>query len=335
MNIVSLDSFIRDISTRASNFHEELWRSPESYSKIQEILKVEENEQEYNFEKWVESLPFPFSSILWESIVVSDFEYKVKYLLHFFEAFSEFNTILILSCLISDSYFFDKEFSRSIENNKQKFWFFSPTFGNWNYFGNFLSKNIQRLSRNTFTQNKILDLFGNTEPEFLKKITSNELYDVLYQVSKYRNSWDAHGPVVSKEEHENRYKILKSSLSKFYEVIGHIYDNSFLIIPQSNNYKDGIYYYTVKKFVGTNTKLKELDIETSIPLETDKIYFYSQEQKKPVHLLPLIKFQDETCYFYNHQEKEKYQTQYISYHNKEKHALLCPLSEIDLFISII
>lgn len=334
LNIVSLDSFIRDISTRASNFHEELWRNPESYSKIQEILKPEENEQEYNFEKWVESLPFPLSSILWESIVVSDFEYKVKYLLHFFEAFSEFNIIILLSCLISDHYFFEKEFSRSIENNKQKFWFFSPTFGNWNYFGNFLSKNIQRMSRNQFSQNKILELFGNAEPEFIKKITSNELYDVLYQVSKYRNSWDAHGPVVNSEEHENRYKILKASLSKFYEIIGHIYSNSFLILPQSNNYKDGIYYYTVKKFVGTNTKLKELEIETSIPLDTDKIYFYSQEQRIPVEILPLIKFQEKTCYFYNHRNKEKYQSRYISYHNKENPVKLYPLSEIDSFISI-
>lgn len=317
LEIIRTEALIRDISTRANFQREELWRNPENYIKIRELLKTDNSNAKYNFEKWIESLPFPLSSILWECITTSKYEHKVKYLLNFFEAFSELNVIILLSGLMSDSNFFNEEFSNCITNRKFPFWFYSPSFGNWNFFGRCLSRTIQMLSYNKYKFSKCLELFGNPEREFILNLTSERLYNILHEVSKYRNSWDAHGPVVNEDLYKNRYEILRNSLSKFYEIIGNTFDNSYLILPESNEYKEGIYFYKIRKFMGANPKFRSVKIESTTPLDSDRIYLYSKEQTKPIELLTLIIFTKNTCYFYNHKDNISNQIQYVSYHNKE------------------
>lgn len=294
-----------------------------------------DDKSDYQFERWIETLPFPLASILWESLSTSKPDLKVKYLLQFFEALSEFNVLLILSGLIKNERFFNREFYRCTQYNpKFKNWFYSPSFGNWNFFGQCLGRNIQYILRKQYKRNQLLDIFGNAELDFLNIISSYELSEILSEVNKYRNSWEAHGPVVSPPKYENRFKILRNSISKLYNCFGNIFENNILVLPLNNTYSEGIYHYTVKKFMGSRNRFKSIEVNTRTPMDAENIYLLMGNRQKPIELLPLIKFYKNTCYFYNSSVKDEFKSQFVSYHNKESPEIFCPVERLDDFYSI-
>lgn len=335
IEVLRVNSLINEIATRTDYNKDQLWQKPNEYpSIIREIESLDDN-IEYHFEKWVESLPYPLASILWESFSTSKPDLKVKYLLHFFEAFSEFNVILLISGLISDERFFNLEFHQCIQYNpKFKNWFERPSFGNWNFFGKCLGKNIQYILRKQYKRNQLLEIFGNSEPDFLNKMSSYELYNILGEVNRYRNSWDAHGPVVSNEEYQNRFKILRNSISKLYSCLGNIFKNNLLVLPIGSTYKDGIHHYTVKRFMGSRNRFISIEIETTKPMDSDKIYLILENSRTPIELLPLIKFYKNYCYFYNSSIINENKSQFVSYHNKEEPEISCSLKDLELFYKV-
>ncbi|AXV39092.1 hypothetical protein [Methanobacterium sp. BAmetb5] len=335
VEVLRVDSIISEITARANSYRDQLWKNPDEYKLITEHVDALDDKREYHFEKWLESLPYPLSSILWESFRTSKADLKVRYLLHFFEAFSEFNVIIMLSGLISDDRFFNREFYRCTQfNPKFKNWYYHPSFGNWNFFGSCLAKNLRFILGKQYKRNQLLNIFGAYNPVFIEKISSYELYEILNEVSRYRNSWDAHGPVVSKTEYGNRYKILRNSISKLYNCINDIFKDNLLVLPLDNTFNDSIYYYTAKKFMGSNNRFISMEIESMSPMDSNNIYLIMDNNRKPIKLLPLLKYYKDTCYFYNSLVKDEYKTQFVSYHNKEKPQIFCPSIELDDFYSI-
>mgnify|MGYP000933582170 FL=1 len=57
---------------------------------------------------WIETLPFPLASILYAYDAEGEDEKKIRYLLHFFEALSEFNVTILLSAISQDLSFTKK-----------------------------------------------------------------------------------------------------------------------------------------------------------------------------------------------------------------------------------
>ena len=335
IEIVRIDSLINDISARSQTYKRDLWKNPNNAPEILEYVSSLDEESEFKFERWIESLPFPIASILWESVIAHDYEHKVKYLLHFFEAFSEMNVIIMLSSLLSDENYFIQEFSWCIETSpKFRNWYLHPTFGNWNFFGRCLSKNIQKLLRNKYEKSKCLELFGNPENEFLEKITSEGLYDIFDKISRYRNVWEGHGPIVTPQEYENRFKILRTSLSEVYQIISNIYENTLFVLPVINNYKDGIYYYSVDKFMGSRNSFKPLKFESIVPMDSEKIYLITNNQRTPIEMINLIIFENKACYYYNEFNRDKYKAQFVSYHYKDIPEIFHPSDKINNFLSI-
>lgn len=335
VEVLRVDSVINEISARANTYREQLWKTPNEYKLIIEEIESLDDKNEYRFEQWVESLPYPLSSILWESFSTSKADLKVKYLLHFFEAFSEFNVVIMLSGLISDERFFNREFYRCTQfNPKFRNWFNNPSFGNWNFLGQCLAKNLQYILKKQYKRNQVLNIFGTYNAQFLEKLSSYELYEILSEVNRYRNSWDAHGPVVSNAEYENRYKILRNSISKLYTCIGNIFKDNLLIMPQDSTYRDGIHSYNAKKFMGSRNRFITIELESITPMDSKDIYLIMDNNRKPIKLLPLLKYYENACYFYNSKVKDNDKNQFVSYHYKEKPQILCPSFELDEFYSI-
>lgn len=97
---------------------------------------------------WVETLPFPISSILWRYIATKDFEKKIVHAFHFFEAFSEFISMIMLSGLVRNNEFYQNESHKWIEtDDKFKEWYKRATFGNWNMLASRLSKSLREYYR--------------------------------------------------------------------------------------------------------------------------------------------------------------------------------------------
>lgn len=340
IEIIRVDSLISELNTIAESYRSKLWKSPSNVSEIlKELEGFNEEKSEEKFEKWMESLPYPLASIIWASTTVSDYSVKVKYLLDFFEAFSEFNYALMISALSQDKKFFDNEYRRCKIFSKPVDWYLKPTFGSWNIIGICLASKISKLLNNPEKRSKCLELFGNPDPEFLERICNKELYNLLLDVMNYRNQWEAHGPRVSPKEYKNRYKIMQGALMRFYQIISDVYENSYLLIPDVSTFKDGIHYYTIKRLIGTRAPFKSDNIESISLMDSQKIYLLTKNQRKPVELLPFINIENDVCYFYNSLYDKDHENRgdlrYVSYHYSDEAEIAVEFERLEKIIDLL
>lgn len=98
--LIEVDSKIQQFTFRLDELKRNLWKQPKSYKSIAKELKT--INQEEKLENWIDKLPFPISSILWRYYATKDNSKKIEHLFHFFEAFSEFLSMLMLSALVQD-----------------------------------------------------------------------------------------------------------------------------------------------------------------------------------------------------------------------------------------
>lgn len=337
IEVVSLNSLILDMETRINHYQKNLWKSPQNVANIKsELESADAHQSEVRFEQWIETLPYPIASILWASITNPQNERKVKYLLHFFEAFAEFIFTILLSGLSANKLFYNQEASSCIlDEPRFRNWYYKPTFGNWYNNGSCLARNVRRALEDNTKKKQCLELFGNPNPDFLHAISKKELFNIFQEVANYRNQWEGHGPIVSEEGYKNRLKILRSALSRVYNILGDSFENSFLILPVQSSYNDGVHDFTVKKFMSTRPPFKPINIETVKLMDKSKIYLITENQRKPMELLPFILVKNEICYYYSGKDYESGKARYVSYYHSEEAEIFVLMSKMDSAISLL
>jgi hypothetical protein len=319
MDTVEVNDMISELDQQISDYKFKLWKWPLKNNEIKksvELLKVGNR-----FDYWIDSLPYPLSSILLSCSADSNVEHRLRYVLHFYEALTEFNVSIILSALNNDKNLI-KEFTGCLQDTKYPNWYYKPTFGNWNYLGNCLAKRL-RMMLNESEKSQIYKAFGNPSPKFFEIITSKKLYNILRDAAEYRNKWIGHGPPVSEEENRRRLKILGSLISKTNQTISHKYDGSYLVqpIPGTMSYDEGVFSTKIKVLKG-RLPFKDYNIETIHPLDNKKTYLYHENQYEALELLPFFKIMESpktehnACYFYNSYEGKEQgkEINLISYH---------------------
>lgn len=339
----NLNSLVYTAMTRSKknlivlNCNNNYWEFGEDFEEKEELLEeIESNfdpEIESEIETWADSIPYPLASILWESIISSSYEHKVKYLLHFFEAFSLFNFNLMLSGLSRGEELYNKELSFCLQkaSDFKNEWYYEPSFGNWNTLSHCLASLLGKNMKNQYERGNCVHQFGKPSKEFLNRISNMELIYIFKKVAKYRNLWEGHGPRVSEEEHQKRFEILINLVNDIRKIILDSFENTFLVIPLSNTFNEGKYHYSAKKLSGTNPRFRPISLKTEMPLDKDKIYLFTKNKTKALELLPLIKFNEETCYFYNGKDFNSAKARYSSYHNDKEPEIQVPsyvLSEL-------
>ena len=339
---VNLYYKINNILMRLENLEFELWDQPKKFKKIENIIERMNYDNEFKnwIEIWIEAMPFPLASILWLYVSDTIIEHKIDHLFHFFEALSEFNSMLILSAFNMDDSFYHKECSKWIEKSTEfRNWFYKPTFGNWNYLGRKLSSTLRSYLNDDEKKNYYINLFRLSE-EFLKMISDKKMYNILEKVLKWRN-FKSHSGIIDKEELDRIILNLENSLSKIQNIIGIHYKNVSLIKPGPNIFKAGIFYHEIKKLTGVITPFKILDnFESLEPMDVEKLYFIDTQIKKPLEIkFPFIKILDSPkeaeniCYFFNGIEKEKFQ--FTSYHHRFESNKELIDSELEKAISLL
>lgn len=334
----NLDSLVYTAMTRTLknliviNSNKRYWDFGEEFSVEEPEEEIEEISEdiEYELEEWMEKLPYPLASILWASVSSFNYEHKVKYLLHFFEALAEFNFNLILSGLSQDIFIFETEISKILkkETEYKSDWFEKPSFGVWHNLLYSLSSVMRSYLKDNYNTNKILKLFGKPSKEFLINISSRELVILLQKVSKKRNIWEGHGPKVSEDEYVERYHILRNELVKVKDIIQDSFINSFLVLPVQSTLSDGLYQYTVQNFMTTRMPFRPQHILSNNPMDNTKIYLITRNKRDPIELLPLIMFIDDICYFYNGKDFETGNARYNSYYNDKEPEKLISMEKI-------
>lgn len=340
-DILRTDSLILDLSLTNDSFKKELWNHPQRNESVKKSVKLffVGNRMEH----WIDSLPFPLSSILASCGADSDYERKVRYLIHFFEAFSEFNATILLSAIIRDKSLCRDKFGKCLNDIRHPDWIYKPSFGNWNFLGSCLAKKIRILRNNKLDREIILELFANPNSEFMDMLINKDIYNIFTKSAQYRNEWIGHGPPVNSTESQHRFETLVDLLSKTREIVGNIFEDTLFIqpVPDSMSYDGGIFSTNVKKVIG-RLPFKDQRVETLHPLKQNTLYVLHPGQYEALELLPFFrimpgpKTDQNACYFYNRYNAKRIgkEVELVSYHFEQDHTASAPYDEFKTLISI-
>lgn len=327
--LIEVDSKIQQFTFRLDELKRNLWKQPKSFKSIAKELKT--INQEEKLENWIDKLPFPISSILWRYYATKDNSKKIEHLFHFFEAFSEFLSMLMLSALVQDKEFYKAESHKWIDKD-EKFqnWYLRATFGNWNILTSRLSKAIREYLSDNDKKEYCKSLFGNPTEAFLSMITSKGIVNVLIEVANLRNKWKGHGGITSEEENNQRVLTLERQLNEFRKHIADAFEDTRMLSPTTGSFEDGIFTFNAKELIGARTPFNEVTIKSLIPLDRKKLYLCNSEQTKPLELLPFIKFVEASDAIYFYTSIESKDVRWVSYHF-DKEAELKQPADNELF----
>jgi len=324
--VVEVDSKINQFSMRLEDLKRDLWKQPKNANNISKELKT--INQEEKLENWIDKLPFPISSILWRYYATTDSSKKIEHLFHFFEAFSEFLSMIMLSSLVQDKEFYKSHCNKWLDNDEKfKNWYLRASFGSWNILTSKLSKFVRSYKNNKETKEHCFELFGNPDDSFLEMLSNKRLVNILMEVAKLRNHWKGHGGITSKEENAHRVAILEKQLNEFRQIISSAFEETAIISPTTSSFEDGIFNFNAKELIGARTPFNENNIKSLIPLDRKKLYLSHSGQNKPIELLPFIKFVEESEAIYFYTSIESKDVRWVSYHFDKKAEMKQPVDD--------
>lgn len=329
LELIEIDSKIDQFTFRLDELKRNLWKQPKSYNSIAKELKS--INQEEKLEHWIDTLPFPISSILWRYYATKENDKKVEHLFHFFEALSEFFSMIMLSALVQDKEFYKQECAKWIDTDEKfKEWYFRATFGNWNVLTSRLSKATREYLTDKDKQDLCKSLYGNPSVAFLSMLTSKGIVNILLSIAELRNKWKGHGGITSEEENKQRVTTLERQLNELRKFIDDGFEETRMLSPTTSTYEDGVFTFNAKELVGARTPFNEISIKSLIPLDKKKLYLAHSSQNKPVELLPFIKFVEisDAVYFYTSIESKN--VRWVSYHFDKNPEITQP-ADNDLF----
>lgn len=326
LEVIKVNQQIEKYSQELTELQDKLWKRPSSYQEVKKVItKFVKDKSIIN---WLDNLPFPLSSILWKYQVTTDSKNKIEHLLHFFEAFSEFTALIMLSAFNQNKEFYKTECHRWIKDSPNHIdWIKKATFGGWNNLTANLSKATRTLLNDKEKKEIIKSLYGNPTKEFFDFITNKGIFNILNEVREYRNKWKGHGGVSSEQENKNRVIILEQKLTELRQIIKDGFSDFRLISAGSSVLEDGVNICKVRELIGTRTPFNETEITSLIQLDIKKLYFITIDNNKPIELLPFIKYnqEDKACYFYSSIESND--IRWISFHYEKKSEINEALDE--------
>lgn len=322
IRLLETDSKVQDLISELTEIRDRLWSQPRKLnSTINEVKKVNKEER---FKDWLDNLPFPLASILWNYHAEKGNPTKqFEHLDYFFEALSQFMGIILLSAFSNDSELFAVEKLALNKSLAEKHLSLErSTFGAWVSITERLSKQARELcSQKSKSRNYGEELFKISDREFLETILSKSLITVLKGTNNLRNS-RAHGGIISEELAKNRLLALQKFLSQVRTLFGDIWNRYQLILPRKMIFTEGLYNYNTYRLMGALTPFESEKYNLARPLEDGHLHFIGNEEREALQLLPFIKVipspsnEPNACYFFNRKKGDS--LEFKSYHHKEK-----------------
>jgi len=333
INVVEIQNEIDEKRSQLADLEKQLWARPLERKKVKQILTTINKQESFN--DWIERIPFPLASILRLYEANNDPRVKKDQLLNFFEGLTEFIVMILLSGSRNNQDYYEEQ-RNTLKKSLQADSLEKSTFGSWHYLGEQLAKAIRReLSSNK--RDLLLQMYRIKQIDFLETLSSKSLHEVLNNVLIYRNNWKGHGGIEASSASEERLVLLQTQLTKIRSILGNCFDNNMLIQPLTNEYSSGVYIYTVQSLMGAYTIFKKIVINTTIPLDINKLYWVNHEHLQPLDLIPIVRFmssptdEENACYFYNRFEKDS--IRWISYHFERQSEIIKTDEELKDFIT--
>ena len=315
-DVVSLNNSLRETRVQLDTLSKSLWDRPRQALKLKKRILAFESQQ--TFESWLETVPFPLASILWRYRADATPRNKRDHLLWFFEATTYFAVSLILSAFHSDRAFLEGRKKALLSGDQPEFR--KVNFGQWVIFGERLAK-LTRSLLSGGERDLCLDLYKTRRLPLVEALISKRFYAALKSVADYRNL-RAHGGAEGDAEVKRRLTQLEHELTVFRELFTDAFDDYLLLKPGEATYSAGTFEWKVKCLMGTRTIFPEEHIRTSVPMETERLYWLDRASSVPLELLPFFRImpspesEENACYFYNRVQKDG--IRWVSYHFESK-----------------
>lgn len=311
---------MEELRLQLNQLESRLWKRPVSVDDINQ--KVSRLNKDEGIESWIETLPFPLASVLRKYHAVESLRDKCGFLLDFFEATAEFFTVVMLSALQNDEKRFrnrkgkwlgvDEGYGESLKKS---------SFGSWSEIGSRVAKDTRRMISGD-ERDQCLELYRARSAAWVQAISNKELYKVLDTVVDYRNSWKGHSATTTKEKiFQERLRKLEGKLNEVRNVISYAFEDVGLLKPEQMRYTEGVYHAQVKELKGAQTIFEERTTETTVPMDTKRLYLMEEGQNRALELLPFFRLmpsprsEENAFYFYNRVEDEQSgKVRWLTYH---------------------
>lgn len=301
-NINQIQRKLNDIKIELNEIENKVWNQPH---KTQNLMKQLNNiNKEEGLQEWIETLPFPLASILYKYYATTNIVSKKELLLHFFEAYSQFQVMIMLSVTTEEKNKIDEKYIYHIDTDRLKI----ASFGSWVVIGQNMAKRIR-----TFLNDKptyCLEAFRHNRKDLIEKIVSKPIYNVLETTLQYRNNWKGHGGVESESKSKERLGLLEIELQNIRKIIGDVFETYNLIRPGKGYYSDGLFHLNCQLLKGSRTTFIEKDLQFINPIDIKDLYLYEEGSHEALKLLPFVKMLSgpetkmDACYFYNRIDKD-------------------------------
>ena len=327
--IASEENTLLNLQNEIAELRRDLWSSPRSSASVVQRLDTLSSQLSGNIEQhalvnlnqWIETLPFPLSSILrsWQATPSQDFKTKYEHLLHFFEATAEFLSIILLSAFKANEELFklhSKKLTKSLR--KQNLSFQRATFGTWKLVVEYFGKQTRKLLSDEKDQALCADIFSDSSLVMPRTISRKELSSVLSTTNKMRNDWSGHGGVVGQEEAELRNQNLLAELQKLREIFTDAWVDTQLIHALYCRPRSDCFENEIAVLMGSNSEFLKETRSMATWLDVERLYLSNKNSGGALLLLPLVQVgpspqsAKNACYFFNRLEGDG--ARFVSFH---------------------
>jgi hypothetical protein len=295
--------------------------------------------REETFVDWIDMMPFPLASILWAYHTSgNDFKKRYEHLLHFFEAYAQFLSTILLSAFKDDSETITEVAAALEEAN---FSIERSTFGAWVRIAEKLAKR-GRTMMNTGAEeerSRCERAFATSNREALDLLFSSKVIGLLQKVNGHRNSWTGHGGIVSEKCSRDRHALLEGCLNTLREEFANAWASYVLIRPGTCSMTNGVFHYDGHKLTGTRTPFAKIEFRLGGPLEHGQLHLIEPGEARALCLLGLVKIlespagEENACYFYNRTDRNG--VRFVSYHFASNAELTRPAEEVDAVLQLL
>ena len=154
--------------------------------------------------------------------------------------------------------------------------------------------------------------------EVLEAITSKQIVSIIQGTNELRNDWMGHVGAVRDFDARAVNEKLIQHIETVRRVFGVVWEGYELLLPGVCKLKSGVYYYTVRKVMGSRTPFLSESVELDEAMEDGHLHLKSPDEKRSLKLLPFVKVmpsprtEENACYFYNRQQKNG--VRFLSYY---------------------
>jgi hypothetical protein len=164
-------------------------------------------------------------------------------------------------------------------------------------------------------------------------LSNKTIFSILRDANDLRNLWKAHAGYIDNEYAKALLTKLELLLSKTRENLADNFMTVQVLSADSMTHSDGVFVCNTYMLMGARSPFKQVEVETTEPLDKGRLYVLHEGQVTPVKLLPFVRLgaspgtAKNACYFYNRMQKDG--ARFITYQFADQPEDIIPRADME------